>query len=79
MNKPYVIKKRRLFKPDSSAPFTISCTQIEAFVDCPRCFYINHRLGIRRSSSPPFTLNLLVDRMLNRGDRTPHPFVRAAR
>jgi hypothetical protein len=66
MTRPYVVKSRGLFTCDSKEPFKISRSQIEAFVDCPRCFYLNNRLGMRRSSSPPFTINSLVDHLLKR-------------
>jgi CRISPR/Cas system-associated exonuclease Cas4 (RecB family) len=81
MNKEYIIKSRGLFKDDTETPFKISRTQIEAFVECPRCFYLNHRHGIRRPSSPPFTINTLVDRLLkkefdaHRFARTAHPIM----
>jgi CRISPR/Cas system-associated exonuclease Cas4 (RecB family) len=66
MNKEYIIKSRGLFKDDTETPFKISRTQIEAFVECPRCFYLNHRHGIRRPPGPPFTINMLVDRLLKK-------------
>ena len=81
MNKEYIIKSRGLFKDDTEKPFKISRSQIEAFVECPRCFYLNHRLGIRRPSGPPFTINMLVDRLLkkefdaHRIARTAHPIM----
>ena len=31
---------------------------------CPRCFYMDVRLGISRPSSPPYTLNSAVDNLL---------------
>ena len=79
MNKKYAIKKRCLFKDDTETPFKISRTQIDAFIECPRCFYLNHRYGIRRPTGPPFTINSLVDRLLkkefdaHRLARTAHP------
>ena len=81
MNRPYFIKSRGLFKCDSKEPFKISRSQIEAFVDCPRCFYLNNRQGMRRPSSPPFTINSLVDRLLkrefdkHRTTQTSHPIM----
>jgi hypothetical protein len=81
MKKPYVIKKKRLFKGDTEVPFRISRTQIEAFVECPRCFYFNHRYGIRRPDGPPYTINNLVDSLLkkefdaHRLARTAHPIM----
>jgi hypothetical protein len=76
-NKKYAVKKRCLFKDDVKTPFPISRTQIEAFVECPRCFYLNHRHGIRRPSPPPWTLNNLVDSLLKR-EFDAHRFARTA-
>jgi hypothetical protein len=81
VNRPYIIKSRGLFAWDSKEPFKISRSQIEAFVDCRRCFYLNNRLGVRRPSSPPFTINSLVDHLLkrefdtHRAAQTPHPIM----
>ena len=66
MRKQFAIKSRGLFDPKSDKPFKISRSGIELFVECPRCFYLNHRLGIRRPSGPPFTINSLVDRLLKK-------------
>jgi len=81
VNKEYVIKKRGLFIPKQPKPFKVSRSQIEAFCECPRCFWLNHRAGIRRPSSPPFLINTLVDNMLklefdeHRAAGTPHPIM----
>jgi PD-(D/E)XK nuclease superfamily len=81
MKKEYVVKSRGLFKCDAVEPFKVSRGQIEAFVECPRCFYLNNRLGMRRPSSPPFTINSLVDHLLkrefdmHRAAQTPHPIM----
>src|SRR5258708_4730855 len=81
MRKEFVVKKRGLFEPAASKPFKISRSQIEAFCECPRCFWLNHRQGIRRPSSPPFLINTLVDRMLKvefdacREAGVPHPIM----
>jgi hypothetical protein len=78
MNRPFIIKSRGLFDSRSEQSFRISRSGIELFLECPRCFYLNHRLGIRRPSGPPFTINSLVDRLLkkefdvHRTSRTPH-------
>lgn len=79
MRKQFTIKSRGLFECDSPEPFKISRSQIEAFVECPRCFYLNHRKGVRRPSFPPFLINSMVDRLLkhefdvHRRVQTSHP------
>ena len=74
----------RLFKPDATAPFALSRSKVELFADCPRCFYLDRRLGIARPSGPPFNLNSAVDALLKaefdgyrqRGE--PHPLMTQA-
>jgi len=74
----------RLFKPESAAPFALSRSKVELFADCPRCFYLDRRLGIARPSGPPFNLNSAVDALLKtefdgyrqRGE--PHPLMTGA-
>jgi len=81
MAKPYAIKTRGLFEPQSKNPFKISRSGIELFLECPRCFYLNHRIGIRRPPGFPFNINLLVDRLLkkefdvHRAQGTAHPLM----
>lgn len=55
-----------LFSPQSSEPFRLSRTKLELFLNCPRCFYLDRRLGIARPDGPPFTLNAAVDLLLKR-------------
>ena len=81
MKKPYSIKRTGLFNCDAAEPFKVSRSQIEAFVECPRCFWLNHRRGLRRPSSPPFLINTLIDRVLkkefdvHRAAQTSHPIM----
>ncbi len=42
----------------------LSRSKIELFLDCPRCFYTDNKLGIRRPSMPQFLLNSAVDHQL---------------
>lgn len=57
---------RVLFDPASKEPFAISRSKIELFLECPRCFYLDRRLGIGRPDGPPFTLNLAVDALMKK-------------
>ena len=57
----------------------LSRTKLELFCNCARCFYDDVALGLKRPSSPPFTLNIAVDELLkrefdvHRAAGTPHP------
>jgi len=44
----YKQRKRNLYNPDSSDPFPLSRSKIENFSNCPRCFYIDRKLGFDR-------------------------------
>lgn len=73
--------KRKLFDPTSKEPFRISRSKVDLFVECPRCFYLNLRLGVARPSMPGFTLNIAVDYLLKkefdtyRTEKRPHPLM----
>ena len=60
-------RRRKLYDPTNFEPFAVSRTKIDLFVECPRCFYLDRRLGIGRPSGPPFLLNSAV-----RGFPEPH-------
>lgn len=74
-------RKRRLFEPGSNALFPLSRSKLDLYLNCPRCFYLDRRLGIGRPSGPPFTLNSAVDQLLKnefdeyRAKGEPHPLL----
>ena len=74
-------RKRNLFDPASGEPFKLSRSKLEMFLGCPRCFYIDRRLGIGRVSGPAFTLNSATDTLLKkefdqaRAAGKPHPLM----
>ena len=76
-------RTRNLFTTQSDEPYKISRTKIELFLQCPRCFYLDRKLGINRPDSPPFTLNNAVDALLKkefdvyRGLGEPHPLMQS--
>lgn len=51
------------------------------FTECPRCFYMDRRLGISKPSMPGFTLNDAVDKLLkkefdiHRAKKSRHPLM----
>lgn len=59
-------RNRFTYDSGSDAPFKISRSKIELFIECPRCFYLDRVLGISRPSFPPFTLNNTVDLLLKK-------------
>ena len=62
----YYQRSKGLFDPQSSEPFKLSRSKLELFIDCPRCFYLDRRLGISRVPSFPFSLNSAVDALLKK-------------
>lgn len=65
MNK-YKQRKSNLYQKDSKTPFRISRSKIDSFLECPRCFYLDRRLGFGRPSGPGFSLNSAVDSLLKK-------------
>lgn len=71
----------RTFDPHSREPFKVSRSKIDMFMSCPRCFYLEARLGVKRPSMPSFTLNNAVDTLLKkefdiyRARQTAHPLL----
>lgn len=63
MNK-YKQRKSNLYTAESDKPFAISRSKIDLFLECPRCFYLDRRVGLGRPSMPGFALNSAVDALL---------------
>jgi len=61
-----VPRMRNVFDPKSKLPFKMSRSRLELFVGCPRCFYLDRRMGIDRPPGFPFTLNAAVDALLKK-------------
>jgi len=59
-------RKGSMYIPGSKEPFKISRSKIELFMNCPRCFYYDRRLGVARPSGFPFNLNNAVDKLLKK-------------
>ena len=75
-------RTRNIYDPYSENTFNVSRTRIELFMECPRCFYIDRRLGVDRPPGFPFTINNTVDsRLKNEFDKyrligNPHPLMK---
>jgi hypothetical protein len=76
-------RTKNLFDPKSRAPFKLSRSKIDLFLNCPRCFYLDRRLGIGQPPGYPFNLNTAVDTLLkkefdiHRAENTTHPLMAA--
>lgn len=59
----------------------LSRSKIDFFIECPRCFYIDNKLGTKRPGMPSFNLNIAVDELfkkefdIHRAAVTPHPIM----
>lgn len=54
------------FSASATEPFKVSRSKIDLFTECPRCAYLDMKLGVKRPSMPAFTLNNAVDELLKR-------------
>lgn len=62
----YQKRIKKNFDPASSEPFKLSRSKIDMFFNCPRCFYLDRRLGVPQPPMAPFTLNIAVDHLLKK-------------
>lgn len=59
----------------------LSRSKIDLFVECPRCFYLDNKLGTARPRGPSFTLNIAVDALfkkefdVHRAEGSAHPIM----
>lgn len=76
-------RKRNIYNPKSKTAFKLSRSKIESFMSCPRCFYLDRRLGIGQPPGFPFNLNSAVDKLLkkefdiHRAKKSAHPLMKA--
>ncbi len=74
-------RTKGLYDPASPEPFKLSRSKIDLFLQCPRCFYFDRRLGVARPPGFPFALNSAVDHLLKlefdtyRLNGTNHPLI----
>ena len=74
-------RSRNLYNPERDKPYRLSRSKLELFIECPRCFYIDRRLGTGRPPGFPFNLNSAVDNLLKnefdqyRANQQKHPLI----
>ena len=76
-------RTKNIFSPSSKDAFTLSRSKIDLFLNCPRCFYLDRRLGVGQPPGYPFSLNSAVDKLLkkefdlHRAAKSPHPLMKS--
>ncbi len=74
-------RKSNLYDKDSTQTFRLSRSKIDLFINCPRCFYLDRKLGVAQPPGYPFSLNSAVDKLLkkefdiHRAKGTKHPLM----
>ena len=59
-------RTRNLYDSSSSELFRLSRSKIDLFLNCPRCFYLDRKLGVAQPPGYPFSLNSAVDKLLKK-------------
>ncbi len=54
------------YAPGQVKPFKVSRSKIELFMQCPRCFWLDVRLKIKRPDGPPFNINKAIDELFKK-------------
>lgn len=74
-------RHKGIYNPDHEAPYEVSRSRIEAFINCPACFWLDRVKGIKFPGMPSFLLNSATDTLLKkdfdkyRKLQKPHPFM----
>ena len=74
-------RHRGIYKPEHPEPYEVSRSRIEAFINCPACFWLDRVKGVKFPGMPPFLLNSATDTLLKkdfnkfRELQKPHPFM----
>lgn len=84
----YMAEFVRFYNPDRGADWNyggkkwkLSRSKIDLFLECPRCFYLDNKLGTKRPGFPSFNLNIAVDELfkkefdVHRENKTRHPLM----
>jgi len=77
----YWRERNQPYKPGQEAPFKVSRSKIELYMQCPRCFWLDVRLKIKRPDGPPFNINKAIDELFKkefdvfRKKGEPHPLM----
>lgn len=76
-------RKLNVYDPSSPDLFRLSRSKLDLYINCPRCFYLDRRLGVGQPPGYPFSLNSAVDKLLkkefdiHRAAGSKHPLMEA--
>lgn len=62
----YWRERSQPYRPGQTEPFKVSRSKIDDFLNCPRCFWLDRRLKIKKPDTPPFQINKAVDELLKK-------------
>ncbi len=62
----YWRERNQPYKLGQTAPFKVSRSKIELYMQCPRCFWLDVRLKIKRPDGPPFNINKAIDELFKK-------------
>lgn len=74
-------RTRNIYDSASKEVFKLSRSKIDLFIECPRCFYVDRKLGVGRPPGYPFAINSAVDTLLkkefdiHRANGSVHPLI----
>jgi CRISPR/Cas system-associated exonuclease Cas4 (RecB family) len=77
----YYFERNLPYKPGQKLLYKLSRSKIELFTQCPRCFWLDVRLKIKRPNGPPFQINKAIDELYKkefdvfRAKKQPHPIM----
>lgn len=77
----YWTERNKPYEPGQKEVFKVSRSKIELFMQCPRCFWLDTRLKIKRPNGPPFNINKTIDELFKkefdtyRAKGEPHPMM----
>src|SRR3970040_958775 len=67
MSKNYSVgRNKNHYDGNSLLPYRLSRSKIDLFINCPRCFYLDRKLGVAQPPGYPFSLNSAVDKLLKK-------------
>jgi hypothetical protein len=62
----YWRERSQPYRPGQKTAFKVSRSKIELFMQCPRCFWLDVRLKIKRPDGPPFNINKAIDELFKK-------------